>query len=94
MELLFKGIYSKFDNCPALKAAVKSRFYLSEAPQGVAFPYIVFTLLSGTTDWELCPTDIAGTRIGDFNLEDIMVQFDIFLTILGRLQRWPVSMIY
>ena len=78
MESLFKGIYSKFDNCVALKTLVTSRLYLNEAPQGVAFPYIVYTLLSGTTDWELCPTTVAGVRYGDFNLEDIMVQFDIF----------------
>lgn len=66
MKDLFEAIYSKFDNHPELKGLVTD-MYLTEAPQGTAFPYIVYSLVSNVPHW---------TFTEDF--ENALIQFNIF----------------
>ena len=78
MDSLFKGIYTEFTGS-ALATQIGNRLYLNEAPQGVQFPYAVYHLITGITDWEFCPT------AGDWNLDEVMIQFDLFSDNLREL---------
>ena len=66
MEVLYKGIWNKFDNNADLKAAVTG-LYFTEAPQGTAYPYIVYNLVSNVGDWTYTES-----------MENSLIQFSIF----------------
>ncbi len=66
MQVLFQAIYSKFDGNAALKAAVTG-MYLTEAPQGTAYPYIVYHKISGRPDYTFTE-----------DMENTLIQFNIY----------------
>ena len=66
MQVLFQGIYTKFSNDVALSGAVTG-MYLTEAPQGTAYPYIVYHKITGTPDWTFSE-----------DMENVIIQFNIF----------------
>ena len=47
MNVLKTGIYNKYNASGDFKGAITGLYY-SEAPQGTAFPYVVYHLLVGT----------------------------------------------
>ena len=49
-ENLFKAIYSKATAAGNFNTAIGGRFYLSEAPKVVTFPYAVYHLISNVPD--------------------------------------------
>jgi len=66
MRNLFEALYTKFQADAALLAAV-TNLYNTQAPTNAVFPYIVFQLISNTTDLD-----------SSYNWEDYMLQFNIF----------------
>ena len=68
MQELFKGIWDKFNiaNGTALKGAVTG-MYFSEAPQGTAYPYIVYHKISG----------VPGYTFSE-EMENVIIQFNIY----------------
>ena len=68
MKAFFTGIYNLFTTgSPAIYTNVGGRFYLTEAPQNTAFPYIVYYLANNDYDYQF---------VEDF--EDFLIQFNIF----------------
>lgn len=70
MKPLFEGIYNLFTAEPHndFYNAVSGRLYLQEAPQGAAFPYAVYFLVSGIPEyWLSGPT-----------FEEPIIQFSLF----------------
>jgi len=49
-ENLFKAIYTKATTAGNFNTDIGGRFYLSEAPKGVSFPYAVYHLISNVPD--------------------------------------------
>jgi len=66
MECLFKGIWNKYNGNTALKAVV-SGMYLTEAPQGTVYPYIVYHKISGVADYTFTE-----------DMENVIIQFNIY----------------
>jgi len=66
MQVLFEGIYTKFSNDEDLSGAVTG-LYLTEAPQGTAYPYITYHLISNVADWTFTE-----------DMENSLIQFSIF----------------
>ena len=66
MQVLFTGLWNKYNGNAALKAVV-SGLYLTEAPQGTTYPYIVYSLVSNVADWTYTE-----------NMENSLIQFSIF----------------
>ncbi len=66
MQVLFQAIYSKFSNNGALSGAVTG-MYLTEAPQGTAYPYIVYHKISGRPDYTFSE-----------DMENVLIQFNIY----------------
>jgi hypothetical protein len=67
MQALFTGIYNKYSGDTAgLKAAITG-LYLTEAPQGTAYPYVVYHLISNVPNWTFTE-----------DMENILIQFSIF----------------
>lgn len=71
MTPLFTGIYDEFTGS-TLATQIGGRFFPHEALQGAEFPYVVYSLISDTTDYVMCPSD------GAMNFDDIIIQFDLF----------------
>jgi len=71
LNALLTGLMSKLTGS-ALATQVGSRMYLDEAPEGVAFPYVVFFIVVST------PLDNFKTK-----LDDVLIQFSLFSTSLG-----------
>jgi hypothetical protein len=69
LKALFTGIYGLFTGTPtpAINTNVSARLYLSEAPQGTSFPYIVYYLVANDYDHQF----------GE-DYEDCLIQFNIF----------------
>ena len=74
MTPLFTAIYGKLAGS-ALAGQISARMYLNEASQGATFPYVVFQLLPGITDYVMCPT---GQPAGTMNFDECSVQFNLF----------------
>jgi len=66
MQVLFTGLWNKYNSNAALKAVV-SGMYLTEAPQGTAYPYIVYHKISGVADYTYTE-----------DMENVIIQFSIF----------------
>jgi len=66
MQVLFTGIYSKFSGNSALSGAVTG-LYLNKAPQGTAYPYIVYHKISGRPDYTFSE-----------DMENVLIQFNIY----------------
>ena len=66
MQVLFTGLYAKYNGNAALKAVV-SGMYFTEAPQGTAYPYIVYHKISGVADYTYTE-----------DMENVIIQFNIF----------------
>lgn len=66
MKNLTTAIFSQFAGS-VLEASVGGRFYKVGAPQGVAWPYVVFFIV----------TDTPADTFTD-NLEDVLIQFSLF----------------
>jgi len=66
MQVLFQGIWNKFNGNAALKAAVTG-MYLTEAPQTAVMPYIVYHLISNVADWTYTE-----------DMENSLIQFSIY----------------
>ena len=68
MRDLFTGIYTEFESAPASSFynALSGRLYLEEAPQGTAFPYAVYSLVSNPVDYNF--TNRLEEATIDFNL--------------------------
>jgi hypothetical protein len=68
VNALLTGITSKMAGS-ALATTVGGRIYLDEAPEGVAFPYVVFF-------------PVNGRQVDTFKnkLDDILIQFSLFST--------------
>jgi len=66
MQVLFTGIYAKFDGNAALKAVING-MYFTEAPQDAVMPYIVYHKISGVPDYTFTE-----------DMENVIIQFNIF----------------
>jgi len=66
MQVLFTGLYNKYNGDTDLKAAITG-FYFSEAPQDAVMPYIVYHLVSNVADWTYTE-----------DMENSLIQFSIF----------------
>jgi len=66
MQVLFTGLWNKYNGNAALKAVV-SGMYLTEAPQGTEYPYIVYHKISGVPDHTYTE-----------DMENVIIQFNIF----------------
>lgn len=66
MQVLFTGLWNKYNSNAALKAVV-SGMYFTEAPQGTAYPYIVYHKISGVADYTYTE-----------DMENVIIQFNIF----------------
>ena len=67
MQALFESIWSKYNNdTTGLKAAING-MYFTEAPQGTAYPYGVYNLISDVPSWTF-----------DADMENYLIQFNIF----------------
>ena len=66
MQVLFTGLWNKYNSNAALKAVV-SGMYLTEAPQGTAYPYIVYHKINGVADYTYTE-----------DMENVIIQFNIF----------------
>ena len=66
MQVLFTGLYNKYNSNAALKAVV-SGMYLTEAPQGTLYPYIVYHKISGVADYTYTE-----------DMENVIIQFNIY----------------
>lgn len=66
MQVLFQGIYSKFSNDNDLSGTVTG-MYLTEAPQGTAYPYIVYHKISGVPSYTFTE-----------DMENTLLQFNIY----------------
>ncbi|MCK5605437.1 hypothetical protein KAR91_26330 [Candidatus Pacearchaeota archaeon] len=75
MTPLFTAIYGKLVGS-LLAGQIGTRMYLNEASQKAAFPYVVFQLLPGVTDYVMCP------EAGFMNFDECSVQFNLFSKII------------
>ena len=66
MQVLFQGIWNKFNGNAALKAAV-TNMYFSEAIQTAIMPYIVYFEISNVPDWTYTE-----------DMENFLIQFSIY----------------
>jgi len=66
MQVLFTGLWNKYNGNAALKAVV-SGMYLTEAPQGTAYPYITYHKISGVADYTYTE-----------DMENVIIQFNIY----------------
>ena len=66
MQVLFTGLWNKYNSNAALKAVV-SGMYFTQAPQGTAYPYIVYHKISGVADYTYTE-----------DMENVIIQFNIF----------------
>jgi len=66
MQVLFLGIWNKFNSNAALKAAV-TNMYFSEAIQTAVLPYIVYHKISGRPDYTFTE-----------DMENVLIQFNIY----------------
>jgi len=66
MQVLFQGLWNKYNGNAALKAVV-SGMYLTEAPQGTAYPYIVYHKIDGRPDYTYTE-----------DMENVIIQFNIY----------------
>ena len=66
MQVLFVGIYSKYNGSTALKAAITG-LYLSEAIQTAVYPYGVYNLISDVPSWTF-----------DAGMEGYVIQFNLY----------------
>ena len=66
MQVLFEGLYSKFDNDASLKAVV-SGMYFTQAPQGTEYPYITYHKISDRPDYTYTE-----------DMENVIIQFNIY----------------
>lgn len=70
MQVLFVGIWNKFNIANGAATALKNAvtgMYLTEAPQGTAYPYIVYHKISGVPDWTFSE-----------DMENVLIQFNIY----------------
>ena len=70
MQVLFNSIYNKFTGSTgagSLCALLGGRFHFTEAPQGSAYPYGVYYLISDVPSWTF-----------DADMENYLIQFNIF----------------
>lgn len=67
MQVLFQGIWNAYNGNAALKAVVTG-MYLTEAPQGAVYPYIVYHLISNVPNWTF--TEDAENTLIQFNIYD------------------------
>ena len=74
MRVLFNSIYAKFKEgstgTGTLHALLDSHLHFSEAPQGTAYPYGVYHLISNVPSW------IFGTS--ENTMENYIIQFNLF----------------
>jgi len=67
MQVLFTGVYKKFnDDITGLKTSVTG-LYLDRALQGTAYPYIVYHKISGRPDYTYTE-----------DMENVLIQFNIY----------------
>ena len=67
MQVLFTGIYSKYNaDTTGLKLAITG-LYLTEAIQGAVYPYGVYHLISDVPSWTF-----------DSDMEDYIIQFNLY----------------
>jgi len=66
MQVLFTGLWNKYNGNAALKAVV-SGMYFTEAPQGTAYPYITYHKISGVADYTYTE-----------DMENVIIQFNIY----------------
>ncbi len=66
MQVLFESIWNKYNGSTGLKATIDG-MYFTEAPQGQAFPYGVYHLISNVPSWTF-----------DADMENYIIQFNLF----------------
>ena len=66
MQVLFTGLYNKYNGNAALKAVING-FYFTEAPQDAVMPYIVYHKISGVPDHTFTE-----------DMENVIIQFNIY----------------
>ena len=70
MQVLFESIYRKFTDSTgagSLYAELGGRMHFAEAPQGSAYPYGVYNLISNVPSWTF-----------DADMENYLIQFNLF----------------
>ncbi len=65
MQVLFEGIWDKYDGS-ALESEINGMFF-TEAPQGQAYPYGVYHLISNVPSWTF-----------DADMENYLIQFNLY----------------
>ena len=73
MQVLFNSIYSKFTSSTtagSLYALLGGRLHFTEAPQGSAYPYGVYHLISNVPSWIFGATENT--------MENYLIQFNLF----------------
>jgi len=68
MQVLFEGIWDEYDGS-ALESEINGMFF-TEAPQGTAYPYCVYHLISDVPSW------IFGTTAN--TMENYIIQFNLY----------------
>jgi hypothetical protein len=68
MQQILTGIYAAYNASAALKAALPGKLHFEQSPQGTAFTYAVYNLITGRPDYMLA---------GEY-YEIVRVQFDIY----------------
>ena len=66
MQVLFTGLYNKYNGDTDLKAVITD-MYLKEAPQDAVLPYVVYHKISGVPDYTYTE-----------DMENVIIQFNIF----------------
>ncbi len=68
MQNILTGIYSRYSASTALKTALPGKLHIEMAPQGSAFTYATYFLVSGYPDY----------WFADRRFEIVTIQFDIY----------------
>jgi hypothetical protein len=66
---LLTALFGKITSSTNLYADIGGRVYLDQAPEGAQFPYVVVSIITGTTDDTF--TD---------KIDDVLIQFSLFST--------------
>ena len=69
MTPLFTAIYSMLAGSALATNHIGTKMYPNQAPQEIAYPYVTYELVVGTTDWTFC---------ADMEFDDCLIQFNLF----------------
>ena len=83
MQVLFESLYNKFTGSTgvgSLYALLGGRMHFTEAPQGSAYPYGVYTLISNVPSWIFGADENIGA-VWHINITHEHISVDIFILL-------------